>query len=131
MNRRIRKKRLARHDAMIADGLRLYATRPHGSAYEELSRDLLGLQVGLALYNRLQVTLGPRRGWGVAPPSDVVIEQVDRSRLRAHGVVRLLPPGDQPEVVEIFHLSAERGRRRWRHVLLTFGTDSDIQRAAV
>jgi hypothetical protein len=131
VNRRIRRKRLARHDAMIADGLRLYATRPHGSAYEELSRDLLGMQVGLALYNRLQITRGPRRGWGVAPPSDVVVEQADRSHLRARGVVRLFPPGNQPEVVKIFQLNAERGRRGWRHVLLTFGTDSDIRRAAV
>jgi hypothetical protein len=105
---------------MIADGLRLYATRPQGTAYEEVSRGLLSLQVGLALYGRHQLVPGPRRGWGVAPPDQLTIEQADGRFLRARGTFRLLPPGDAPDLPQTFRLRAERTRRGWRHVLLTF-----------
>jgi hypothetical protein len=120
VNRRIRRKQLAQFDAMIADGLRLYATRPQGTAYEEVSRGLLSLQVGLALYGRHQLVPGPRRGWGVAPPDQLTIEQADGRFLRARGTFRLLPPGDAPDLPQTFRLRAERTRRGWRHVLLTF-----------
>lgn len=105
---------------MIADGLRLYATPPQGMEYEEVSRRLLSLQVGLALYGRHQLLAGPRRGWGVAPPDELNIEQAGSRFLQARGTFRLLPSGDAPNVPQTFRLRAERTRRGWRHVLLTF-----------
>jgi hypothetical protein len=104
---------------MIADGLRLYATRPSGKGYEEVSRGLLSLQIGLALYSRHQLLPGPRRGWGVAPPDELNVERADGRVLEARGTFRLLPPGDRPDVPQAFRFSAERTRRGWRHVLLT------------
>ena len=131
MNRRIAKKRIAQYDAMIAEGLRLYAARPTGQACEDVARSLLSLQIGLALNGRFQVAPGARRGWGVAPPTDVVVEHADTQSLRAHGWLRLLPPGNHPDVVEEFHFAAERSRNGWRHTLVTVARTSRSDAAAV
>lgn len=120
MNRRIRRKKLAVLDTMIADCLRTYATRPRGAGYEEMSRDLLGIVIGLSINERLRLTPGPRRGWWCGVPSELIIHEADGRSLDARGTLQLFPPREAAEVVEMFRFRAQRTTRGWRHVLFTF-----------
>jgi hypothetical protein len=125
VNRRIRKKLLAQYDALIANSLHIYVTRPRGDVYEDLGRGMLSISVGLALNGRFLLMPGPRHGWGVAPPEDFTVEWAHSKCLVAKAVLRLFPPGNAPDVFELLHFTAEYGPKGWRHVLLTF-TSRDV-----
>ena len=132
MNKRIRKKHLAECDQLIADGLSLYARRPRGDAWEALAADLLALDVGLALYFRLQILGGPRRGWGVGPPTQLIVEQLTTHTIRARGTVEYLPPNAAAApVTETVYLRAQLTPRGWRASVFTSAPQPEIALAAV
>ena len=88
-------------------------------------RDMLALDIGIALHERLQLIGGPRRGCQVDPPEGVVVEQPSPDELRARGTVLIRDPqGERALARETFRLRAIRRRARWRATLLL---DSSVE----
>lgn len=126
MNRRIRQKKIAAMDRLLASGLRLYATRPRPAVgaeqYEHIARDLLSLSIGLALRERLQQLPGPRRGCEMDPPRGLTVEMPDPQTIHVSGLTLIRDRQGEAELaVESFKLSAAKTRAGWRmtRVLMT------------
>jgi hypothetical protein len=121
MNRRIRKKRRDQVNRLLANGIRLYASRPAGADLEEISRAMLGLNIGLALWARHDFfERGPRRHWGILPPALPVISAPDDTTLVLKGPVEYRSPGgDRIIVVEQYHVHAKLIGKSWRVTLFT------------
>ena len=126
MNRRIRKKRIDAVDRLLADGLRLYATRPRraGEAeqWDRLARRLLNLAVGLALRDRIRRLPGPHFGAEVDLPRALRVEMADEASVNASGLLLIRDrEGEEERAYLRFHLAAQVKRGRWTmtRVLMT------------
>jgi hypothetical protein len=118
MNRRIRKKRTDAADRLLADGLRLYATRPRrGKDAEErgkLAVGLLSLTLGLALRDRIRRLPGPYFGAEVDPPRALRVEMPDETSVNANGLLLIRDRnGEEERAYLTFHLVAHVHRGRW------------------
>ena len=131
MNKRIRKKRRDQIHRMLADSVRLYATRPAGAEFEEISRGVLSLSIGLALWARHDfVERGPRRHWGILPPAVPEVSAPDATTLVFRGSVEYRGSSDDRILaVEQYHLKARRAGSLWRITLFTTAAEPAIQPA--
>ena len=119
MNRRIRKKKIDAVNRILADGLRLYASRPRpandSTAFDDLATGLLSMSIGLALRERLQQLPGTRRGFEMDPPRGLKVEMPDATTIHASGVVLIRDRRGETEVAtEAFRLSAIHAKGMWR-----------------
>jgi len=122
MNHRVHDKQVA---SLLADALRLYATRPRGqgASYDNLAVGVLGLSIGLALHERLQRLPGPRHGCTLDPPRGLVGRMPDANTIHVAGLILIRDSeGDVELGIESFQISAEKRRsRQWQltRLLLT------------
>ena len=118
MNRRIRKKRIDEVDRLLADGLRLYTTRPlrrtNQEEWDRIAVKLLNLTIGLALRDRIRRLPGPYFGAEVDPPRGLTVEVPSAGTINAAGLLLIRDrQGEEERAVLRFRLSASRVRERW------------------
>ena len=110
----------------MADGVALYARRPRqgpdAAKWEQLALGLMHLDIGIGLALHHQWFPGGRRGLWIRDTSLPVVEEVGADRIEARGTLTWARTRDDVEVgSEIYRLSARRGGRQWRVLLLRIG----------
>ena len=121
----------------MADGVRLYATRPRGGPeaekWAELSRGLMHLNIGIGLALYHQWFPGARRGLWIRDTSVPTVEELGPERIEARGTLTWARTRDDAHLAtETYRLSARRERGVWRVLLLRIGEpEPDANVAAV
>jgi len=124
LNKRIFNKRMKQLRGAVAEGVRLYTTRPRGGhrsqQWTELGVGMLHVDIGIYFALRHQWRPGPLAGTWISDTSKPDIEEPAADRLEATGTLTYSNPRDDRVIAHArYRVSAVRTGERWEVRILT------------